>query len=88
MLAVVSGPGMARLYEGAGGARPRRRADPQPVDHELLAGIHSVPAEEVVVLPNSANVMMAAERAAELAEKDVRVVARARSRPGCPPPWP
>jgi dihydroxyacetone kinase-like predicted kinase len=40
-----------------------------------LAGIHDVPAEEVVVLPNSANVIMAAERAAELSEKVVRVVA-------------
>jgi dihydroxyacetone kinase-like predicted kinase len=34
-----------------------------------------VPSEEVVVLPNSPNVIMAAERAAELAEKAVRVVA-------------
>jgi dihydroxyacetone kinase-like predicted kinase len=33
-----------------------------------------VPAEEVVVLPNSPNVIMAAERAADLAEKTVRVV--------------
>ncbi len=31
-------------------------------------------ADEVVVLPNSANVIMAAERAAELSEKDVAVV--------------
>jgi hypothetical protein len=37
-------------------------------------GIHDVPAEQVVVLPNSANVIMAAERAAELSEKVVRVV--------------
>jgi dihydroxyacetone kinase-like predicted kinase len=41
---------------------------------EILAGIHDVPAEEVVVLPNSPNVFMAAERAAELSEKVVRVV--------------
>ena len=46
-----------------------------PSTYELLAGIHSVPAEEVVVLPNSANVRMAAERAAELSDKVVRVVA-------------
>jgi uncharacterized protein len=45
-----------------------------PSTHELLAGIHAVPAEQVVVLPNSANVRMAAERTAELAEKDVAVV--------------
>ena len=46
-----------------------------PSTHELLAGIHAVPSEEVVVLPNSPNAIMAAERAAELAEKAVRVVA-------------
>ena len=45
-----------------------------PSTYELLAGIHEVPAEEVVVLPNSSNVRMAAERAAELSEKRVRVV--------------
>ena len=45
-----------------------------PSTYDLLAGIHAVPAHEVVVLPNSANVIMAAERAAELSEKPVRVV--------------
>ena len=45
-----------------------------PSTYELLAGIHSVPAEEVVVLPNSGNVRMAADRAAELSDKTVRVV--------------
>ena len=44
-----------------------------PSTYELLAAIHEVPAEEVVVLPNSANVIMAAERAAELSDKQVLV---------------
>jgi len=33
-----------------------------------------VPAEQIVVLPNSPNVIMAAERAAELSDKEVSVV--------------
>ena len=45
-----------------------------PSTYDLLAGIHDVPAEEVVVLANSANVIMAAERAAELSDKQVLVV--------------
>ena len=49
-----------------------------PSTYELLAGIHDVPAQEVVVLPNSPNVVMAAEHAAELSEKVV-VVSAARS---------
>jgi DAK2 domain fusion protein YloV len=73
-LAVVAGAGMVRLYESLGchvldGGRTLNLST-----HELLAGIHEVPAEQVVVLPNSPNVIMAAERAAELAEKAVRVV--------------
>ncbi len=75
LLAVVSGEGMARLYASLGAHVLDGGATLNPSTHELLAGIHSVPAEEVVVLPNSANVIMAAERAAELAEKAVRVVA-------------
>src|SRR4029453_841911 len=39
-----------------------------------LAGIHAAPGSEVLVLPNSPNVILAAERAAELSEKPARVV--------------
>ena len=45
-----------------------------PSTYELLAGIHSANAEEVVVLPNSPNVILAAERAAELSERPAQVV--------------
>jgi uncharacterized protein len=45
-----------------------------PSTYDLLAAIHAIPAEEVVVLPNSPNVLMAAERAAELSDKGVHVV--------------
>jgi fatty acid kinase len=73
-LAVISGAGMGRLFESLGCHVLDGGPTLNPSTHELLAGIHSVPAEEVVVLPNSANVIMAAERAADLAEKAVRVV--------------
>jgi dihydroxyacetone kinase-like predicted kinase len=74
VLAVVAGAGMARLYTSLGCHVLDGGRTLNPSTHELLAGIHGVPAEEVVVLPNSANVIMAAERAAELAERAVRVV--------------
>jgi uncharacterized protein len=77
-LAVVAGVGMARLYESLCCHVLDGGPTLNPSTHEILAGIHGVPAEEVVVLPNSANVIMAAERAAELAEKAVHVV-RSRS---------
>jgi len=74
VLAVVAGDGMRELFAGYDVHTLDGGATLNPSTMELLAGIHAIPAEEVVVLPNSANVIMAAERAAELAEKHVRVV--------------
>ncbi len=73
-LAVVAGAGMVALFEGLGVRVLDGGQTLNPSTYELLAGIHQVPAEEVVVLPNSPNVFMAAERAAELSDKEVRVV--------------
>ncbi|HVL95408.1 MAG TPA: DAK2 domain-containing protein [Solirubrobacteraceae bacterium] len=75
VLAVVSGDGMADLFRSLGATPLDGGPTLNPSTYELLAGIHTVPAEEVVVLPNSPNVRMAAERAAELSDKVVRVVA-------------
>ncbi|MFZ0089779.1 MAG: DAK2 domain-containing protein [Solirubrobacteraceae bacterium] len=74
-LAVVNGEGMATLFAGFGVRVLDGGPTLNPSTYDLLAAIHDVPAEEVVVLPNSANVVMAAERAAELSEKTVAVVA-------------
>ena len=65
---------MRHLYEQLGAHVIEGGSTLNPSTFELLAGIHEVAAEEVVVLPNSANVILAAERAAELSEKDVAVV--------------
>jgi dihydroxyacetone kinase-like predicted kinase len=73
-LAVVNSDGMRELFEGFGAVALDGGPTLNPSTYELLAGIHEVGAEEVVVLPNSPNVLMAAERAAELSDKDVRVV--------------
>jgi uncharacterized protein len=73
-LAVVAGDGMRTLFEDFGIAVVDGGPTLNPSTYELLAGIHEVPSEQVVVLPNSANVRMAAERAAELSDKVVCVV--------------
>jgi uncharacterized protein len=75
VLAVVAGAGVAELFESVGAVVLDGGGTLNPSTYELLAGVHEVPAEEVVVLPNSPNVIMAAEKAAELAEKTVHVVA-------------
>jgi dihydroxyacetone kinase-like predicted kinase len=74
VVAVAAGEGMQALYEGLGAHVIDAGETFNPSTYELLAGIHEVPAEEVLVLPNSPNVIMAAERAAELSERPARVV--------------
>jgi uncharacterized protein len=74
-LAVVAGDGMRALFASLGVAVLDGGPTLNPSTYELLAGIHDVAAEEVVVLPNSPNVVMAGEHAALLSEKVVRVSA-------------
>jgi dihydroxyacetone kinase-like predicted kinase len=72
---VVAGDGMRSLFESLGVETLDGGPTLNPSTYDLLAAIHAVPAEEVVVLVNSPNVLMAADRAAELSDKHVAVVA-------------
>jgi uncharacterized protein len=74
VVAVASGEGVMRLYEELGVLVVDGGATMNPSTYELLAGIHAAPGAEVVVLPNSPNVILAAERASELSDKPARVV--------------
>jgi fatty acid kinase len=74
VVAVAAGEGLERLFVELGAHVVPGGETLNPSTYELLAGIHSVPADEVLVLPSSANVVMAAERACELSEKPARVV--------------
>jgi DAK2 domain fusion protein YloV len=73
-LAVAAGGGLEKLFGELGAHVVPGGETLNPSTYELLAGIHEVPADEVVVLPSSSNVVMAAERACELSEKPARVV--------------
>jgi DAK2 domain fusion protein YloV len=74
VVAVAAGDGMQRLFGELGALVVPGGETLNPSTYELLAGIHSVAAEEILVLPSSSNVIMAAERACELSEKPARVV--------------
>jgi DAK2 domain fusion protein YloV len=73
-LAVTTGDGMRSLFESLGVRVLDGGPTLNPSTYDLLAAIHAIAAEEVVVLPNSPNVVMAAERASELSERAVQVV--------------
>ena len=74
VVAVVSGEGLKRLFRELGVHVLDGGPTMNPSTYELLACIHSAAGSEVLVLPNSPNVIMAAERAAALSEKPARVV--------------
>ena len=81
-LAVVSGDGLATMFAELGVHTIDGGPTLNPSTYELLAAIHEVPAEEVLVLPSSPNVVMAAERAAELSDKQVLVAPAAGQQAG------
>jgi DAK2 domain fusion protein YloV len=75
VVAVVAGDGNRRLFESLGAARIVEGGQSMnPPTADLLAAIEDVEADEVVLLPNNGNVVMAAEQAARLAGRAVHVV--------------
>jgi uncharacterized protein len=73
-VAVASGAGLVALYRELGVLVVEGGATMNPSTNELVAGIEAARGLEVLVLPNSPNVIMAAERAAELVDAPVWVV--------------
>ena len=74
VVAVGSGAGLESLFAEMGAIVVPGGETLNPSTAELLAGIRAAPVEEVLVLPNSSNVIMAAERACELSEKRAEVL--------------
>jgi uncharacterized protein len=74
VVAVASGHGVQRLYQELGVLVVDGGPTMNPSTYELLAGIHAAHSSEVLVLPNSPNVILAAEKAAGLSDKPARVV--------------
>ncbi len=72
-VAVANGDGVRGLFEELGVHTVDGGATMNPSTYDLLAGVHAVPAEEVVLMPNSPNVIMAAQHAAQLSDKEVLV---------------
>lgn len=75
VIAVASGEGLARVFESLGvSAIVPGGQTMNPSTQDLLTAIERVGADQVILLPNNGNIILAAEQAKSLAEKDVRVV--------------
>jgi len=75
IVAVSPGPGLSRVFEslGASGIVPGGQTM-NPSIEQLLEAAHSVPSDQVIILPNNPNIILAAQQAQALSEKRVRVV--------------
>jgi uncharacterized protein len=75
VVAVVAGAGNRRLFQSLGAAAVIEGGQTMnPSTAELVAAANATAAPEAILLPNNPNVLLAAEQAAKLAEKPVRVV--------------
>ncbi|HVC86750.1 MAG TPA: DAK2 domain-containing protein [Gaiellaceae bacterium] len=74
VVAVASGAGNRALLESLGAVVVDGGRTMNPSTADLLAAIEHAPAQEVIVLPDNANVIMAAEQAAENASKVARMI--------------
>ena len=75
VVAVVAGDGNRLLFESLGATRIVEGGQTMnPSTADLVAAVEATGADSVILLPNNSNVIMSAEQAAELTEKDVHVV--------------
>ena len=73
-VAVALGDGNRRLFESLGAATVEGGETMNPSTADLLEAVEALPERGVVLLPNSKNVVLAAEQAAGQSGKDVRVI--------------
>jgi DAK2 domain fusion protein YloV len=75
VVAVTLGDGLARVFQSLGvSAIVHGGQTMNPSTQDLLEAIESVPATQVILLPNNKNVILAAEQARDLSEKPVAVI--------------
>ena len=75
LVAVCPGRGNRRLFEQLGATRVIEGGQSMnPSAADIVAAIAAVPTEDVLVLPNNSNVVLTAEQAAALSQKNVRIV--------------
>jgi DAK2 domain fusion protein YloV len=75
LVAVVSGPGLVRIFQGLGvDAIVEGGQTMNPSTQDMLEAVEAVPYGEVLLLPNNKNVVLAAGQVGELTDKTVHVL--------------
>jgi DAK2 domain fusion protein YloV len=74
-VAVAAGQGLMQVFESLGATAVVHGGQTMnPSTEDLLQAVESVPSNDVVILPNNKNIVMAAEQAAVLSAKNVAVI--------------
>ncbi|MBI4926809.1 MAG: DAK2 domain-containing protein [Anaerolineae bacterium] len=75
-LVVISpGPGISRIFASLGAAAIIEGGQTMnPSTEEILQAIENLPTDQIIILPNNKNIILAANNAAELSVKHIRVV--------------
>jgi DAK2 domain fusion protein YloV len=72
---VAPGPGLTQVFESLGASMVVSGGQTMnPSTEDLLQAVERVPADDVIILPNNKNIVMAAEQVQALSKKNVRVV--------------
>ena len=74
LVSVASGPGIEELMTGMGALVVQGGETMNPSTSEIISGIRETGAASVIVLPNSSNVVLAAERACEMCDVEAVVI--------------
>jgi uncharacterized protein len=75
VVAVAAGDGLARIFDSYGVAAVVRGGQSNnPSTGELLDAVEKISADEILLLPNNPNVILAARQASEMSTRKVRVV--------------
>jgi len=75
LVAVVAGGGLAGIFKGLGvDAVVEGGQTMNPSTQDMLKAVEAVPYQEVILLPNNANVVLAAQQVPELTQKTVHLV--------------
>lgn len=74
VIAVAAGAGLVELFRQLGATVVDGGQSNNPGVESVLQAVEAAPAESVIILPNNKNVIMAAEAAAAMAAKTVKVV--------------
>ena len=75
VVAVTAGDGLARIFQSLGAADIVDGGQSNnPSTEEIFQGVQSLPTDNVIILPNNKNIILAAEAARDLSAKNVVVV--------------